>query len=104
LSIVGRGLRAMPLKEFHKLIRLHLTIPVTTASVERAFSALNRLKNAFRSSMTQQRLNHFLLTHIYDEKLDQIDPNEIMSISQVERYGTYTVTVFNHPGNLSTYL
>jgi hypothetical protein len=67
-------------KEFHTLIRLYLTIPVTTASAERAFSALNRLKNALRSSMSQQRLNHCLLAHIYKEKLDQIDPNEIMSI------------------------
>ena len=32
-------------KEFHKLIKLNLIIPVTTTSAERAFSALNRLKN-----------------------------------------------------------
>ena len=66
--------------KFHKLIRLYLTIPVTTASAKRAFSELNWLKNALRSSMAQQRLNHCLLTHIYKEKLDQIDSNEIMSI------------------------
>ncbi len=66
-------------KEFDKLIKLYLTVPVTTASAERAFSGLNRLKNALRNSMTQSRLNHCLLTHIYKEKLDEIDPNQIMS-------------------------
>ncbi|CAF5011465.1 unnamed protein product, partial [Rotaria magnacalcarata] len=66
-------------QEFDKLIRLYLTIPVTTATAERAFSTLNRVKNALRTSMTQSRLNHCLLAHIYKEKLDKIDPNQIMS-------------------------
>ncbi len=66
-------------REFDKLIKLYLTLPVTTASAERIFSTLNRLKNTFRNSMTQSRLNHCLLTHIYKEKLDEIDPYQIMS-------------------------
>ncbi|CAF2141050.1 unnamed protein product [Rotaria magnacalcarata] len=66
-------------QEFDKLIRLYLTIPVTTATAERAFSTLNRVKNALRTSVTQSRLNHCLLAHIYKEKLDKIDPNQIMS-------------------------
>ncbi len=66
-------------REFDKLIKLYLTLPVTTASAERAFSTLNRLKNTLRNSMTQSRLNHCLLTHIHKEKLDEIDPNQIMS-------------------------
>ncbi|CAF4399675.1 unnamed protein product, partial [Rotaria magnacalcarata] len=56
-------------QEFDKLIRLYLTIPVTTATAERAFSTLNRVKNALRTSMTQSQLNHCLLAHIYKEKL-----------------------------------
>ncbi len=64
----------------NKTSQISVTIPVTTACAERAFCALNRLKNALRSSMSQQRLNHCLLAHIYKIKLDQIDPNEIMSI------------------------
>ncbi|CAF3876981.1 unnamed protein product [Rotaria sordida] len=61
--------------EYHKLIKLYLIIPVTTATAERAFSTLNRLKSTFRASMNQSRLNHCLLAHIYKEKLDVIDPN-----------------------------
>jgi len=66
-------------KEYHKLIKLYLTIPVTTATAERTFSTLNRLKTAIRSTMTQSRLNHCLLPHIYKEKLDKIDPRQIAS-------------------------
>ena len=42
-------------KEYHKLIKLYLTIPVTTARAEHSFSTLNRLKNSIRASMTQSR-------------------------------------------------
>ena len=65
-------------REFDKLIKLYLTIPVTTASAERTFSTLNRLNTVLRNSMTQSRLNHCLLANIYKEKLDEIDPYQIM--------------------------
>ena len=44
-------------------LKLFLTIPVTTASSKRTFSVMRRLKNFFRSSMTQERLNQALLLH-----------------------------------------
>ncbi|CAF1228899.1 unnamed protein product [Didymodactylos carnosus] len=66
-------------REFDKLIKLCLTLLVTTASAEHAFSTLNRLKTVVRNSMTQSRLNHCLLANIYKEKLDEIDPYQIMS-------------------------
>jgi len=50
-------------KEYHKLIKLYLTIPVTTATAERTFSTLNRLKTAIRSTMTQS-----LLTNTYIQR------------------------------------
>ena len=40
----------------HKLLRIFLTLPVTTASNERCFSSLKYLKNYLRSSMTERRL------------------------------------------------
>ena len=39
-----------------KLIQIALTIAVSTASCERSFSALKRIKTYLRSTMTQQRL------------------------------------------------
>ena len=52
------------LSEVDKLIKLYLTIPVTTATAERTFSALKRVKTYLRSSMTQERLNHFFVNKI----------------------------------------
>ncbi|CAM4983524.1 unnamed protein product [Rotaria socialis] len=66
-------------KEYQKLIKLYLTIPVTTATAERTISTLNRLKTAIRSTMTQSCLNLCLLLHIYKEKIDKIDPRQIAS-------------------------
>ncbi|CAF3928477.1 unnamed protein product [Rotaria sp. Silwood1] len=82
-------------QEFDKLIRLYLTIPVTTATSERAFSVLDRVKNTLRSCMTQSRLNHCLLAHIYKEKLDKIDSNQIMStfITSNEQRGIFWTDV-----------
>lgn len=62
-------------KEYHKLLKLYRTISVMTTTAERTFIALNRVKNVLYSSMNQSRLNHYLLPHIYKEKLDEIDPD-----------------------------
>lgn len=40
----------------NKLIQIALTIVVSTASCERSFSSLKRIKNYLRSTMTEQRL------------------------------------------------
>ena len=45
------------LGEVHKLLRLYLTVPMTSATSERTFSALRRLNNYMRSTMRQDRLN-----------------------------------------------
>ena len=56
------------LSEVCKLLRILLTVPVTTATAERTFSVLRRLKTFLRSTMGQARLNLVLLLHIYKEK------------------------------------
>ena len=67
------------LSEVHKLLKIYLTIPVTTASSERNFSALKRVKTYLRNSMTQSRLNHCMLLHINHDITDKIDTKEIAS-------------------------
>jgi len=53
----GEHLRTM-LPEITKLVKLALTVPVTSCSSERSFSGLRRLKTYLRSTMGQARLNH----------------------------------------------
>ena len=45
------------LSEITKLIKILLTIPMTTSEPERCFSTLKRLKTFLRSTMNQERLN-----------------------------------------------
>lgn len=63
--------------ELHRLLVLFLTIPVTTATSERTFSAMRRLKTYLRSTMTQERLNHVLLLHCHKSRSDSIDISQI---------------------------
>ena len=59
--------------EVHKLLKLYLTIPVTTASSERNFSALKCIETYLRNSITQQSLNHCMLFHIHQERTGALD-------------------------------
>jgi hypothetical protein len=50
-----------------------LVLPVTTATCERTFSTLRRLKTYLRTSLNQERLYSQLLAVIYPEIIDQFD-------------------------------
>ncbi len=52
-SNIVRGI----LNEVDKLVQVYLTYPVTSATAERSFSSLRRIKTFLRSSMTAQCLN-----------------------------------------------
>ena len=60
------------LEEVHKILKLYLTIPLSSATAERAFSSLRRLKSYLRSTMTQKLLNHVVLLNTYKEQVDEI--------------------------------
>ena len=60
------------LSEVHSLLILYMTLPVTSATAERTFSVLRRLKTYLRSTMTQDRLNNVMLAHTYKEITDRI--------------------------------
>ena len=53
------------LTELHKFVRLLLTVPLSTCTAERSFSALRRLKTYLRLTMSQERLNHCAIMHIH---------------------------------------
>ncbi|CAL9700934.1 unnamed protein product [Knipowitschia caucasica] len=55
--------------EATKLLQLVLTIPATTASVERSFSALKRLKTYTRNRTDQGRLSSLAMISIEKERL-----------------------------------
>jgi len=51
----------------HKLLTILATLPVTTATAERSFSTLRRLKTYLRSTMTADRLTSLALLHIHND-------------------------------------
>lgn len=79
------------LTEVDKLLKIFLTIPVTTATAERSFSALKRIKMYLRNSMSQERLNHCLILHVHREKTDDLSLPEIAQefVSRNERRISY---------------
>ena len=63
--------------EVDKLLRIYLTIPVTTATAERSFSALRRIKTYLRSTMSEERLNKIMLLHVHKDLCDSTDLSKI---------------------------
>ena len=61
------------LPEIDKLLRIYLTIPITTCTAKRCFSMLRRVKTYLRSTMTEERLNNILLLHTHKEETDALD-------------------------------
>ena len=64
------------LREVAKLVTVYLTFPVTSATAERSFSSLRRIKTYLRSSMTAYRLNNLFLLYVHlplTEKLDLVE-------------------------------
>ena len=65
--------------ELHRTLQILLTIPVTTATSERTFSVMRRLKTYLRSSMSQERLNNVLILHCYKSRTDVVDVKQLAS-------------------------
>ena len=84
--------------EVHNLLRLYLTIPVTSVTSERSFSALRRVLTYLHSSITEERLNSCIVLHIHKHLTDSCDLVEIVKefvAANNERrkyFGTFTIT------------
>ena len=61
------------LSEVIKLFEIVLILPATNATSERSFSKLKLSKTHTRTSMLQERLNHYMVLGIYKKHLDDID-------------------------------
>jgi hypothetical protein len=61
----------------HKILKIGATIPVTTATCERSFSTLRRVKSYVRNATGQDRLNGLALMSIHRD-ID-LDPEEVLN-------------------------
>ncbi|PIA40218.1 hypothetical protein AQUCO_02500131v1 [Aquilegia coerulea] len=62
----------------YMLMTLALILPVATAGVERAFSAMNIIKNKLRNRMADDWMNDILVTYIEKDICETIDDETIM--------------------------
>ena len=60
------------------LLKLVLILPVATASVERAFSAMNSVKNKSRNRLSDNVLDAILCTYIEREIFSKVNEDDIL--------------------------
>jgi len=63
----------------HKLLMLYHTMPLVTASCERSFSVMRRVKTWVRSRSGQNHLNNVMFAHIHKKAMDEINFERVAS-------------------------
>ena len=56
-----------------KLFWAYLTFPVTSATAERSFSSLQRIKTFLRSTMTYQQLINLFMVYVHSVQTDSLN-------------------------------
>jgi len=65
-----------------------LSLPVTTATIERSFSTLRRIKTWLRSTMSESRISGLCMLSVQRRNLQKIANNEEEFVIQViEKFG-----------------
>jgi len=78
LLIVQNNCMLPSVPEVATVLKLFLTIPVTSATAERLFSKLKLIKSYLRSTMAQQRLSDLSVLSIENEKIRSLDINMLV--------------------------
>ncbi|PWA66965.1 Chloramphenicol acetyltransferase-like domain-containing protein [Artemisia annua] len=81
---------------FDRLIRLILTLPVSTATTERAFSAMKVCKNRLCNKMSDDFLADSLLVYIEKEIAEKIDSESV--IEELKALKVTVVVIFRNLG------
>lgn len=63
---------------FYKLLSLSLTIPISSATCERSFSAMRKIKNWLRTSMNQDRFSNLSLIYIERDISNELSNEKIL--------------------------
>lgn len=69
----------------YKLLQIAITIPISSATCERSFSSMRRIKNWLRTSMLQQRFSDLSILNIERDL-----SNKIQTETVLDRYNTKT--------------
>jgi hypothetical protein len=80
IEVLRRELNRQCYPQYYRLVQLALTLPVGTATSERSFSAMRRIRNWLRSTMCQDRLSSLAILNIESDLTAKLNPDDIVSI------------------------
>lgn len=61
---IKKTIQKEPFPNLYKLIQIAITIPISSATCERSFPSMRRIKNWLRTSMLQQRFTNLFIINI----------------------------------------
>ena len=64
---------------FFRVLQLVITLPVSSATCERSFSAMRRVRNYLRSTMTEDSFKSLSLLHTEGELSSRIDAHDVVA-------------------------
>ena len=65
------------LSEVHKLLTFYMSVPLSSATAERSFSVLRRLKLWLKSTMSENSLNNRMFAAIHKGRIDVVQSENI---------------------------
>jgi len=68
-----------------KILQLFATLPVTSATPERTFSVLKRLKTYLRATMNEERLNGLALATINKDELEYENVEKVIMTAFINK-------------------
>ena len=78
------------------MLKLYYTIPVTSATCERSFSAMRRLKTWLRVNTGANLLNDIMFTNIQKAQMDDLNINAVVqefankNEERINYFGSFT--------------
>ena len=60
------------LPHIYKLLKLYLSVPSGSATAERTFSVMRRVKSWLRSNMSPNSLNNMMFSNIHKTRMDEV--------------------------------
>ena len=78
INFIQKELTEDSYPQYYKMVQLALTLPVGSATAERSFSAMRRIRNWLRSTMGQERFSSLALPNIESDLTGALVPEDIV--------------------------
>jgi len=79
LNDVKKVIEKQTYPNLYKLLQVALSIPISSATCERSFSSMRRIKNWLRSSMAQDRFTFLSILNIERDITNKVNVDDIVN-------------------------